>query len=57
VREKAGAAAAPYRTVTRRLRVHAKEPWRQKLPAACAAHAGLGPASLGQVAQRHPRLT
>jgi hypothetical protein len=45
VLEKAGAAAASYRTVTRRLRVYAREAWRQKLSAACAAHAGLGPAS------------
>ena len=46
VLEEAGAAAASYRTVTRRLRVYARESWRQKLSAACAAHAGLGPASL-----------
>ena len=37
---------ATYRTVTRRLRVFAKDPWRQRLSAACAAHARLGPASL-----------
>ena len=30
----------------RRLPVYAKEAWRQQLSAACAAHAGLGPASL-----------
>ena len=36
----------PYRTVTRRLRVFAKDSWRQQISAACAAHAGLGPASL-----------
>jgi len=42
----AGAAAASYRTVTRRLRVYAGESWRQRLSEACAAHAGLGPASL-----------
>jgi DDE family transposase len=46
VLEEAGAAAASYRTVTRRLRVYARKSWRQKLSAACAAHAGLGPASL-----------
>ena len=46
VLEEAGAAAASYRTVTRRLPVYAKESWRQALSAACAAHAGLGPASL-----------
>jgi hypothetical protein len=35
-----------YRTVKRRLPVYAKPSWRQGLAAACAAHAGLGPASL-----------
>jgi hypothetical protein len=35
-----------YRTVTRRLPVYAKESWRQRLAAACAEHAALGPASL-----------
>jgi hypothetical protein len=46
VLEEAGAAAASYRTVERRLRVYAKEAWRNKLSAACAAHARLGRASL-----------
>jgi hypothetical protein len=46
VLEEAGAAAASYRTLTRRLCVYAKGSWRQKLSAACAAHAQLGPASL-----------
>jgi hypothetical protein len=46
VLEEAGVAPAPYRTVTRRLRAYAKDSWRQKISAACAAHAGLGPASL-----------
>jgi Transposase DDE domain len=46
VLEEAGAAAASYRTVTRRLRDYAKESWRERLSQACAAHAGLGPASL-----------
>ncbi len=46
VLEEAGAAAASYRTVTRRLRVYARDSWRQKLSAACAAHARLGRASL-----------
>jgi Transposase DDE domain len=46
VREEAGAAAAPYRTVTRRLRAFAAQEWRQRISAACAAHAALGPASL-----------
>jgi hypothetical protein len=46
VLEEAGVAAASYRTVKRRLPVYAKDSWRQKISAACAAHAGLGPASL-----------
>jgi hypothetical protein len=40
-----GVAAASYRTVKRRLPVIAKPAVRQALSAACAAHAGLGPAS------------
>lgn len=35
-----------YRTVTRRLPGYANHAWRQRLAAACAAHAALGPASL-----------
>jgi hypothetical protein len=46
VLEEAGVAPVSYRTVTRRLRAFAKDPWRQQISAACAAHAGLGPASL-----------
>jgi hypothetical protein len=46
VLEEAGVAPASYRTIERRLPVYAKEAWRQELSAACAAHAGLGPASL-----------
>src|SRR5262249_24468435 len=46
VLEEAGLAPVPYRTVTRRLRVFAREAWRQQISAACTAHAGLGPASL-----------
>jgi Transposase DDE domain len=46
VLEEAGAGAVSYRTVLRRLPGYAKDSWRQKLSAACAAHAGLGPASL-----------
>jgi Transposase DDE domain len=46
VLEEAGVAAVSYRTVKRRLAVYAKGSWRQKISAACAAHAGLGPASL-----------
>src|SRR5512142_1781152 len=46
VLEEAGVAAASYRTVKRRLPVYAKDSWRREISAACAAHAGLGPASL-----------
>jgi hypothetical protein len=46
VLEEAGVTPAPYRTVTRRLRVFAKDSWRQQISARLAAHAGLGPASL-----------
>jgi hypothetical protein len=46
VLEEAGLAPPPYRTVTRRLRIFARESWRQQISAACAAHARLGPASL-----------
>jgi hypothetical protein len=46
VLEEAGLPAASYRTVTRRLRAYATEAWRQRISAACAAHARLGPASL-----------
>lgn len=46
VLEEAGVTPASYRTVTRRLRAYAKDSWRQQISAACAAHAGLGPASL-----------
>jgi hypothetical protein len=46
VLEEAGVAPASYPTVNRRLRVYAEDSWRQRLSAACARHAGLGPASL-----------
>jgi hypothetical protein len=46
VLEEAGVAAASYRTVRRRLPAYAREAFRRELSAACAAHAGLGPASL-----------
>jgi hypothetical protein len=46
VLEEAGVAPASYPTVNRRLRVYARDCWRQRISAACAAHAGLGPASL-----------
>jgi len=45
VLEEAGVAAASYRTLRGRLPEYAKEEWRQKLSAACAAHARLGPAA------------
>jgi hypothetical protein len=46
VLEEAGVAPASYRTVLRRLPGYAKDSWRQKISAACAAHARLGPATL-----------
>jgi len=46
VLEEAGLAVPSYATLKRRLPVYAKQAWRQKISAACAAHAGLGPASL-----------
>jgi hypothetical protein len=46
VLEEAGVAPVSYRTVERRLPAYAQEAWRQRLSAACAAHARLGPASL-----------
>jgi hypothetical protein len=42
----AGLAGPSYATLKRRLPAFAKEAWRQRISAACAAHAGLGPASL-----------
>jgi hypothetical protein len=46
VLEEAGVSLASYPTVNRRLPVYAKQAWREKLAAACAAHAQLGRASL-----------
>jgi hypothetical protein len=46
VLEEAGLAPVSYATLKRRLPEYAKDAWRQKLSAACARHAGLGPASL-----------
>jgi hypothetical protein len=46
VLEEAGVAPASYATLKRRLPAYAKASWRDKLSAACAAHARLGPASL-----------
>lgn len=46
VLQEAGLSAPSYRTITRRLPVYAKDDFRQRISAACAAHAGLGPASL-----------
>jgi len=46
VLEEAGVAAPSYATLKRRLPAYAKQEWRQKISAACAAYAGLGPASL-----------
>jgi len=46
VLEEAGLAPASCRNLKRRLPAYAEQEWRQRLSAACAAHAGLGPASL-----------
>jgi hypothetical protein len=46
VLEEAGLEPASYPTINRRLRAYAQGSWREKLAAACAGHAGLGPASL-----------
>lgn len=46
VLDEAGVTPASYRTLKRRLPAYAQEEWRQRLSAACAAHAKLGPASL-----------
>jgi hypothetical protein len=41
----AGEEPASYATFKRRLPAYAKEPWRCKLAATCAAHASLAPVS------------
>jgi len=46
VLEEAGIDPPSYQTMNRRLPVFATDRWRQRLAAACAAHARLGPASL-----------
>ena len=44
--EEVGVDPPAYRTLVRRLPVFAEASWRKTLAAACAAHTGLGPASL-----------
>jgi hypothetical protein len=46
VLEEIGVACASYPTINRRLRTYATQAWRAKLAGACAARAGLGPATL-----------
>jgi hypothetical protein len=46
VLDEAGVVPVSYPTVCRRLRVYARDSWRQKLAGAGVARAGLGPASL-----------
>ena len=46
VLDEAGIGGPSYATLKRRLPAYAEEEWRQRLSAACAAHARLGPASL-----------
>ena len=44
--DEVGMPAPAYRTIKRRLPGYASEVWRQQLASACAAHVGLGPATL-----------
>ena len=46
VLDELGIAAPSYPTIKRRLPVYATPEWREALAAACAAHVGLGPATL-----------
>jgi hypothetical protein len=46
VLEEVGVPAASYPTINRRLARYATEAWRDRIARACAAHAGLGPATL-----------
>ncbi len=46
VLDEVGVRPPSYATVKRRLPAYAQEAWRERLAAVCAAHAGLGPASL-----------
>jgi hypothetical protein len=46
VLEEAGIQPVSYRTLKRRLPVYSAEGWRELFAAACARHAGLGPATL-----------
>jgi len=46
VLEEAGEGPPSYATLKRRLPAYAQKEWQQRLSAACAAHARLGPASL-----------
>ena len=46
VLQEAGAGGPSYATLKRRLPAYARQEWRERLSAACAAHARLGPASL-----------
>jgi hypothetical protein len=50
-----GVEPASYATVKRRSPTYARPGWRQSMPRACAARAGLGPASLvlAEVVDRH----
>jgi hypothetical protein len=46
VLEEVGVPAVSYPTINRRLARYATEAWRDRIARACAAHAGLGPATL-----------
>ena len=56
VLEEAGVAPPSYATLKRRLPAYAKEAWRQRLSAACAAHARLGPGQPGALRRVHAVL-
>jgi hypothetical protein len=47
---------ASYATFKRRLPVYAEDSWRQRLAAACAKHAALGPGIAGALRRLHPVL-
>ena len=53
VLDETGVAGPSYPTLNRRLPTYAKPTFRQALSTACAAHAALGPASVGVVRRVH----
>ena len=55
VLEESGVAPASYPTVNRRLRVYARDSWRQRISAACAAHTSLGKRNRRRTPPHDPR--